>query len=219
MPHYVNDASDAFMNLRIDRRRQVSPAGAIQAEVNCSLCTCAGVVMHATGTPTTSGAVAAAFPFTGTLASEFGGSRPAYQHSQTFCGTTYSVTNASDIGRINNAQAAGILAYVRNAVGAALTIGYEMESQALANAIAEMRALGTEFIFAVLMEKHGHWNFAHNKRDGVEFVDYQSSHPTYGGASRGAQPRLGIRDALLYDGNARLLVFNVPGYRPTDYDC
>jgi len=220
MPH-INTGRSDHLNLRVDRRRHYNAVGGIPAELNCSLCTAAAVVTHATGNFTTTSDVAAEFPYRGTLHPDFQAD-PAYQHSNTFSGDTYKKSGPANISDINDSQIRGVISFCRDKINrgkSGILIVIESASQPLPNAKAEMRAMGSEYLFAVLVEGKGHWNFAHNPSQGLEFIDYQSDHADYAGAVHGPDPMLGIRPGTVFhDGSTRYVGFYVPGYEPHRLD-
>ncbi len=211
MPH-INDARAENLNLRIDKFHHIRGVLGKSAELNCSLCAAAAVVSHLTGNFTTSGDVAAAFPFTGKLHMSYSGVNPNYQHALTMSKQPYRKASPSDIGTINAAQINGIKTFCIDRIPD-LQIIIESTSQELAHAKAEMTKMGPEHVFAVLITGHGHWNFAHFMGDSLEFIDYQSDHPSYAGPAYGPDPMLGIRSGTtFYHGATLYLAFWYPSY-------
>lgn len=164
----------------------------VQAQTNCSLCACAGVITHGSGRITTSGQVAALVDTVSILNDEFKGVDPHYQHAETFSGKGWTgpapnkIAAAASIGARNEAQIKGISAYASRQLGVCRVLKMGDTAQgdvkrSLAEAKAYMAAMADhKFVFAVLAD--GHWNFAHRVGAAIQFVDYQTDHPDLGGA-------------------------------------
>jgi hypothetical protein len=212
VPH-INDASNALVNVRIDRYRYHAQRGVmlVQAQTNCSLCACAGVITHGSGRITTSGQVAALVDTVSTLNDEFKGVDPHYQHAETFSGKGWTgpapnkIAAAASIGARNEAQIRGITAYASRQLGVCRVLKMGDTAQgdvkrSLAEAKAYMNAMADHhFVFAVLAD--GHWNFAHRVGAAIQFVDYQTDHPDLGGAPTvGASFQKALGQGALDDG-------------------
>ena len=217
---HINDASNTSENVRIDKWRYVKEAKVVQALVNCSLCACAGVITHGTGTLETSGAVARRAPMNFDLLHKgliLEGVDPHFQHSRTFSGkgwtgaspdssgkVTSNIGNAESTNKTNLEQAKGIRSIAQTALGlckvAALGDPSKPDQQhSMTECMSFMNKVGPRgCIFAVLSASDGHWNFAHMANGQLQFVDYQMDHPDLGGVpATGAhfQKALGQGDA------------------------
>lgn len=200
---YINDAPNVEVNVRIDRFRYMKGVNKVPAQINCSLCACAGVITHATGNVVTSGDVARMVPLGVALHNELliAGADQYLQHSETFSGkgwtgaqpnsyaTTGGMNATSSIATTNTAQIKGIIRTTKQALGLVqvLKIGDDSagdQKRCLRECIAYMREMANHgFIFAVLSPAEGHWNFAHKVGNDIQFVDYQTDHPNLGGAN------------------------------------
>ena len=180
---HINDASNTSENVRIDKWRYVKEAKVVQALVNCSLCACAGVITHGTGTLETSGAVARRAPMNFDLLHKgliLEGVDPHFQHSRTFSGkgwtgaspdssgkVTSNIGNAESTNKTNLEQAKGIRSIAQTALGlckvAALGDPSKPDQQhSMTECMSFMNKVGPRgCIFAVLSASDGHWNFAH----------------------------------------------------------
>lgn len=191
---YINNAPNIGVNVRIDKFRYAKGAIVNPAQTNCSLCTCAAVITHATGQLVTSGDVAASVQLTVTLHSEVVADPSSFlQHSQTFSGKGWqgadrgTLASVSGIENLNSSQRKGIARVVKARLGLCeiLKMGDESDQKRTLNeCVAYMRALAERgFIFAVLSAGSGHWNFAHKKGADIQFIDYQTNHHEIGDGS------------------------------------
>jgi len=212
MPH-INDAPNVEVNVRIDKFRYTKAVEKVPAQINCSLCACAGVITHATGNVVTSGEVAGMVPLQVALHNELlvGGADNYLQHSETFSGlgwtgkqpnsylTTGGMNSTSSINTTNSGQIKGIIRTAKQALGLVdvLKIGDTAagdQARCLRECIAYMNEMANHgFIFAVLSPAEGHWNFAHKVGASIQFVDYQTDHANLRGAPTiGAQFQKGL---------------------------
>jgi len=193
---HLNNASNVETNVRIDRFRYVSGRGVLitQAQSNCSLCSCAGVITHGTGALVTSGQVASLVPITAApLHADFNTVDPHLQHAQSFTGKGWQgyapsdIRSAGSISATNASQIQGIMNYGSQQLGVCrvLKMGDTDagdQPRTLREAKAYMKAMAEYgFIFAVLAPASGHWNFAHRVGQDIQFIDYQMDHPEFGG--------------------------------------
>lgn len=191
MPH-LNDASNVQANVRIDKFRCQRPVEITQAQSNCSLCACAGVITHGKGELVRSGQVAQMVPTNVELHKELT-IDPHMQHARTFGCRGWQgphpddLRSAGSIRSNNSNQIGGIVNYGSRALSLCRVLkmgdtGNGDQPRTLREAKAYMKAMADcGFIFAVLAPANGHWNFAHRVGHNIEFIDYQTDHPDLGG--------------------------------------
>ncbi len=182
--------NDGHESVNIGKRGRVKDYA--ESDANCSYCTAAAILIHATGEHWTSGKVAAEI-----------GQRFQISRGLAYWGTRRNSlvklpgqSGLSNLEKDIDDQIDGLTHWVRRKLGfcACAVLGAKGNPAPLIDALQWMRSLTDNPLFAVNISNAGHWVFAHQLDGDIEFIDYQTDKVHEPGSSprHGKIPMVGV---------------------------